>query len=103
MGSDSSSALENQSKTDHRAKKRLRRRVRRGNGTLESSDDDDERTLEISDDDKPSKKPKIETTKPRKSSRLKQKRPKRRLLIGPAESDEETTQTNPTLTIIVIT
>jgi len=98
--SDSSSALENQSKTDHRAKKRLRRRVRRGNGTLESSDDDDdERTLEISDDDKPSKKPKIETTKPRKSSRLKQKRPKRRLLIGPAESDEETTQTNPTLTM----
>ena len=69
----------------------MRRRVKRGNGELESSDDDDddERTVELSDDDKPSKKPKIESTKTRKSSRLKKKRPKRRVLIGPAESDDE--------------
>ena len=68
----------------------MRRRVKRGNGELESSDDDDdERTVELSDDDKPSKKQKIESTKTRKSSRLKKKRPKRRVLIGPAESDDE--------------
>ena len=70
----------------------MRKRVRRGNGELESSDDDDddERTVELSEDDKPSKKSKIEPIKTRKSSRLKKKRPKRRTLIAPADSDDET-------------
>jgi len=93
--SESSSALESQSKMDRRAKKRLRKRIRRRNGELESSDDDDddERTVEISEDDRPSKKSKIEST--RKSSRLKKKRPKRRVLIKPAESDDEGTLSKP--------
>ena len=78
----------------------MRRRVRRGNGELESSDDDDdERTIEKSDDDKPSKRPKIEPPKTRKSSRLKQKRPKRRVLMRPAESDDEATPTKSAMTM----